>query len=100
MDVILVAIGALLVTSLLVAGFRAVTRWRGVRRLLAVVVVLSVAAWAIKIVIDLRRDPTSHNLWPFEAVGSAGLALVVLGALALTRPRLHERRQGAAPRSE
>lgn len=87
MDAVLVSLGALLVVALLVSAGRAVVRWSGAWRLLAVVVVLGALSWAAKIVVDVRRDPTSHNLWPFEAVGVAGLALLVLGALAFARPR-------------
>lgn len=36
-----------------------------------------------RIVVDTSRDPTSHNLWPFEIVysGAAGLALIIVLAL-------------------
>jgi hypothetical protein len=88
MDVILVSAGALAVIGFLVAVGRSIARWRGYWRLLAVVVLLGTASWTAKIGVDLRRDPTSHNLWPLEAVFVAGLALFVLGAVAFMRVRV------------
>jgi len=38
-----------------------------------------------RIVIDTRRDPTSHNLWPFEIVLGTAVALAALGLLHLGR---------------
>lgn len=87
MDTVLVAFGALLTLGFLVAVVLAVARWRGVRRLLAILVVLLIAAHAIKVAVDLQREASSHNLWPFEVVMVAAGALVVLGVLALARPR-------------
>jgi hypothetical protein len=92
MDVILVTAGALAVLGFLVAVGRSIACWRGYWRSLAVVVLLGAASWAIKIGVDLQRDPTSHNLWPFEAVIAAGLALVLLGAVAFTRVRVRPSR--------
>jgi hypothetical protein len=37
------------------------------------------AAVMARVIVDTLRDPTSHNLWPFEIV----LAMVLAGALAL-----------------
>lgn len=87
MEGVLVAVGALLVIALSVAAGRAPPSWRGSWRWLAVVVVLGVASWAVKILIDVRRDPTAHNWWPFEAIGVVDLALLVLGGIALARGR-------------
>jgi len=86
MDLLLLALAALLLGALLATASRALARWRGGWRVLALGVVVGVLAWSAKIGIDLRLDPTSHNLWPFEVVGVALLALLALGMLALARP--------------
>ncbi|HET6350238.1 MAG TPA: hypothetical protein VFH88_14260 [Candidatus Krumholzibacteria bacterium] len=41
------------------------------------------AAIAARVVVDTARDPTSHNLWPFELVlgGIVGYAAAAVGAL-------------------
>jgi hypothetical protein len=85
MDLILLAIAALLLTALFVTAGRAIGRWRSGWRALAMVIVLCVVGWGAKIAIDIGQDPTSHNLWPFEAAGVAVLALLALGALTLVR---------------
>jgi hypothetical protein len=38
-----------------------------------------------RIVLDTARDPTSHNLWPFEIVIAGGAGLAFLAALAVAR---------------
>lgn len=43
-------------------------RWRGGWRLAAAVPAAAMAFVVLRIVIDTTRDPTSHNLWPFEIV--------------------------------
>jgi hypothetical protein len=42
----------------------------------------------LRIVVDTARDPTSHNLWPFEIVMFSGLALVWIGLLKAARKLL------------
>jgi hypothetical protein len=61
----------------------ALWKWRGWWRLAAVVPFVVMALVVARIVIDTSRDPTSHNLWPFEIVysGAAGLALIIVLAL-------------------
>lgn len=87
MDVLLLALAALLAATFVLAGGRAVARWRGPRRTVAVVVLLAVVAWVAKIALDVRGDPTSHNLWPLEVAGLVAAALAVLGVLAVVGPR-------------
>ncbi len=49
------------------------------------------AAIMVRVVVDVARDPTSHNLWPFEiAIGlivglAAALAGTLIGSLFLLR---------------
>jgi hypothetical protein len=61
----------------------ALWKWRGWWRLAAVVPFAVMAFVVARIVVDTARDPTSHNLWPFEILysGAAGLALIVVLAL-------------------
>jgi hypothetical protein len=87
MDILLLAVGALLAASFFLVAARVIARWRGARRVIAIALVVAVIAWVTKIGFDVSADPTSHNLWPFEVAGLVGLALVVLGLVALTGRR-------------
>ena len=66
--------------GLLVVGvLAAAARTFGNARLLAVILVVGAAVPApilARIVVDTTKDPTSHNLWPFEVIIAA-----VIGAL-------------------
>jgi hypothetical protein len=44
-----------------------------------------VAFVVLRIVIDTARDPTSHNLWPFEILMVGTGALLAIGVLKLLR---------------
>jgi ABC-type branched-subunit amino acid transport system permease subunit len=52
------------------------------------------AVVTLRVQVDVMRDSTSHNLWPFEVViavfvgGVAALAGTLLGTLALRLSRL------------
>jgi hypothetical protein len=58
--------------------------WRGGWRLAAALPAAMITFVVLRIVFDTARDPTSHNLWPFEIV-QAGLisvaAMAVLGVV-------------------
>jgi hypothetical protein len=54
-------------------------------QLLAWVPVLPLAGWGVSIAWSVTRDPTSHNLWPFELVFWAALSLVLFGIFLFTR---------------
>ncbi|MGH8192394.1 MAG: hypothetical protein ACREP2_13240, partial [Rhodanobacteraceae bacterium] len=57
-------------------------RWRGTWRMLAAVPAVVIGFVVLRIFFDTARDPTSHNLWPFEIVMWGGLGsvwMVVLG---------------------
>lgn len=79
----------LLVVALGVGGILAplvaIRRWQGGWRLAATVPAAIVAFVVLRIVVGTARDPTSHNLWPFEILLSSVLALVLIGALVLAR---------------
>jgi hypothetical protein len=63
----------------------AVRRWRGPWRVAAALPLAAMAFVAGRIVLDTARDPTSHNLWPFEIVIAGGAGLAFLAALAVAR---------------
>jgi hypothetical protein len=73
-----------LVLACIGAPVWALWKWRGWWRLGAVVPFAVMAFVIGRIVVDTARDPTSHNLWPFEILysGAAGLALIVVLAAA------------------
>ena len=54
-------------------------------QLLAWVPVLPLAIWGFVVALAVTRDPTSHNLWPFEAVMWGGLSLVLVGGFVVAR---------------
>lgn len=47
--------------------------------------VIPLAVWGPYITIATTRDPTSHNLWPFELVAWSLLTLVLFGAVLIAR---------------
>lgn len=66
-------------------------RWRGAWRWVAAIPAATMAFVVLRIVVDTTRDPTSHNLWPFEILlwGTLSCAWTVAAAIAhrVTRPR-------------
>jgi hypothetical protein len=87
----------LLVVGVLAAAVRAV----GKARLLAVIFVVGAAVPApilARIAVDTAKDPTSHNLWPFEFVIAAviGVLCSSAGALVGSLPAFFSRQNGAA----
>jgi hypothetical protein len=62
-----------------------VWKWRGGWRLAAAIPAAVVVFVVLRIVIDTARDPTSHNLWPFELLMVGTGALVAIGALKVVR---------------
>lgn len=62
-----------------------VWKWRGGWRVAAAIPAGVVLFVVLRIVVDTARDPTSHNLWPFEILMVGGGALVTIGALKLAR---------------
>jgi hypothetical protein len=63
----------------------AMRRWRGGWRIAAALPLATLAVVAGRIVVDTARDPTSHNLWPFEVLMAGGAGLVFLAAAFLAR---------------
>ncbi len=60
-------------------------RWRGGWRLAAVVPAAMMAFVALRIVFGVARDPTSHNLWPFEILQVGALSVAVMAVLMVAR---------------
>lgn len=87
----------LLVVGVLAAAARAF----GKARHLAVVLAVGAAVHApilARIAVDTAKDPTSHNLWPFEFIIAAmiGALCSSAGALVGSLPALLSHRNGAA----
>jgi hypothetical protein len=85
----------LLVVGVLAAAVRAV----GKARLLAVIFVVGAAVPApilARITVDTAKDPTSHNLWPFEVIIAAmiGVLCASAGALVGSVPAFFSRHSG------
>jgi hypothetical protein len=72
-----------------IAGFAApawsLWRWRGGWRIAAAVPAAIMAFVVLRIVIDTSRDPTSHNLWPFEILMAGALSAGITVALMIAR---------------
>jgi hypothetical protein len=75
---------SLLVASLALPAW-GLWRWRGGWRAAAAVPVVVMAFIVLRILIDAARDPTSHNLWPFEIVMWGGACVAFMLALKLAR---------------
>ncbi|MEZ5445574.1 MAG: hypothetical protein R3F45_07340 [Gammaproteobacteria bacterium] len=79
----------LVVLGLLLGGMAlpawAVWRWRGRWRALAALPALLMAFVALRIVLDTARDPTSHNLWPFEILMFGAGSVAFMGVLFIAR---------------
>ena len=63
----------------------ALRNWAGGWRWLAAAPLIYVVAAALKIVVEVRADPTAHNLWPFEMLATLAIASVLLGGFYLVR---------------
>jgi hypothetical protein len=86
----------LLMLALLIGSIalpvRSVWRWRGGWRIAAGVPLILMAFVVLRIVSDTTRDPTSHNLWPFEILMFGGVAIVVTVALMVVRRLLNAKK--------
>jgi hypothetical protein len=79
----------LLMLGALITGFAApawaLWKWRGGWRVAAAVPVALMAFVVLRIVWGTSRDPTSHNLWPFEILIFGVVSLAIMGALVIAR---------------
>ena len=75
--------------ALLFAGFAwpawGLLRWRGGWRYAAALPIAVMAFVVLRIVVDTTRDPTAHNLWPFEILMWGGASVLFMFALKLAR---------------
>lgn len=62
-----------------------VWRWRGGWRLAAAVPTAMMTFVVLRILIGVARDPTSHNLWPFEILQVGALSVTLMALLLLAR---------------
>jgi hypothetical protein len=69
----------------LIVPIYCVWKWRGSWKIAAAVPLAIVAFVVGRILIDTARDPTSHNLWPFEILIWCALALAGIAALWVAR---------------
>jgi len=78
-----------LVAALVIAGLalplHAVWQWRGAWRLAAALPVGLIGSVVARVLVDVARDPKSHNLWPFEVLQAAVIALAGVAVLSLVR---------------
>jgi hypothetical protein len=81
---LLVGMG-ILVIAFLVAQVGSLWRWKGAWRLAGLVPLAYAVFVVTRIVVDVRRDPTSHNLWPMEVLLAAVGGLIGLGIIASFR---------------
>ena len=60
-------------------------RWRGHWRIAVALPAAAAVFVVLRIAIDVARDPTSHNLWPFEVLMTGAGCAVAVAALAVSR---------------
>jgi hypothetical protein len=60
-------------------------RWRGNWRIAVALPAAAAVFVVLRIAIDVARDPTSHNLWPFEVLMTGAGCAVAVAALAVSR---------------
>ena len=64
---------------------RALRRWRGGWRIAAAVPAALMSLVVLRLISGVTRDPTSHNLWPFEILMVGLFSVVVMVVLTLLR---------------
>ena len=79
----------LIILALVLAGIGvplwSVWKWRGGWKIAAAAPTAGVVFVVVRILVDTARDPTSHNLWPFEILMFGTLALACTGVLRVAR---------------
>ncbi|MDF0676866.1 MAG: hypothetical protein P0120_21400 [Nitrospira sp.] len=66
-------------------------RWQGIWRIAAAVPAAMMAFVVLRIVVDGLRDPTSHNLWPFEILMTGSLSAGIMAILYLAHKLFGEK---------
>jgi len=62
-----------------------VWRWCEGWRIAAAVPAAMMAFVVVRLIIGVARDPTSHNLWPFEILQAGALSVAIMLALFAAR---------------
>lgn len=79
----------LAVLALLVAGLAwpvwGMWKWRGGWRMAATVPAVLMGFVVLRIAFDTARDPTSHNLWPFEVLQFGVVSVLIMAGLKIAR---------------
>jgi hypothetical protein len=79
----------LAVLALLLCGFAwpawAMWKWRGGWRMASAIPIALMGFVVLRIVFDTARDPTSHNLWPFEILMWGTVSLGIMLVLKIAR---------------
>lgn len=70
------------------APFWSMRRWSGGWKIAAAIPAVVMAFVILRILVDTARDPTSHNLWPFEILMWSAASLATIGVLKLARKTL------------
>ncbi len=94
MDVVLWVVAGLVAVVYVAEQVRSFATCRGAWCIAAALPLIGVGFVVGRIVIDTRRDPSSHNLWPFEVLGTVVVALVALRLLGFAE---HRRGVGVGP---
>jgi hypothetical protein len=63
----------------------ALWKWRGAWRIAGGLPLLAMAFVVLRIIVDTVRDPTSHNLWPFEILMWGTGCVAVVAVLAIVK---------------
>jgi len=88
-DMALFNVFMLAMLGLGVLGFAApawgIWRWRGGWRLAAIAPAAVMAFVVLRLMFDVARDDTSHNLWPFEILMYGGFSTAAMAVLWLVR---------------
>jgi hypothetical protein len=63
----------------------AIRRWQGMYAKLAWIPIIGWGIWLVAFVIAVLRDPSSHNLLPFEVAIGISVGFAFLALIAVTR---------------
>ncbi|MFH0798930.1 MAG: hypothetical protein V2A66_01970 [Pseudomonadota bacterium] len=82
---VIVLVSAVLFFGAIGLSIYLLKRWNGFFRIAAALPVLVLTGFIAVVSIGIAKDPTSHNLWPFELVMWGGGTFIYLGLVALLK---------------
>jgi hypothetical protein len=85
MDAIFLLVLLGLPLGYLALQLHALASWRGRFRAAALAPALGWLLWGLMFAVDVTRDPSSHNLFPFEIMLGSLIAAAYLAVLAVVR---------------